>query len=146
MRHFDHDYVLDVIRRLSAIKPDAKPAWDVLTRQGMIQHLADTVRFSMGKLGDLPDRSNWFSRKIIAPLILNGIVPIPRNLKTPDYARRSTQDDLETLHALLEEYLSLVQAGEFVPKRHPALGDLGVDGWAKLHLVHFEHHLKQFGM
>jgi oxepin-CoA hydrolase/3-oxo-5,6-dehydrosuberyl-CoA semialdehyde dehydrogenase len=146
MRNFDHDYVEEVIRRLGRITPDAKPAWGKLTRQGMIQHLADSVRYSMGRLGDVPDRSNWVLRKVIAPLILNEIIRLPRNLPAPPYPKRAAQDDLETLHALLEEYLGLVQAGEFAPKRNSALGDIGVDGWAKMHLVHFEHHMRQFGV
>lgn len=144
MRPFDHDYVDEVIRRLGRLRPDAKPAWGTLTPPGMVQHLADSMRFSLGRAGDLPDQSNWFSRNLVAPLILNGIVRIPKNMKAPGYPKRSANDDIETLHALLEEYLGLVQAGELVPHRHPALGDLGVDGWAKLHYVHFEHHLRQF--
>ena len=54
--------------------------------------------------------------------------------------------DTETLHAVLETYLELVQAGELVPRAHPVFGDIGVDGWANLHIAHFEHHLKQFGV
>ena len=146
MRHFDHDYVEDFMKRLAKIPPDAKPRWGKMTPRAMVQHLADTVRFSMGKAGDVPDRSNAFSRRIVAPLILNGIVPIPKNLKAPPYPKGSSQDDIETLHAILDEYLGLVQAGGLAPKRHPVLGDLGVDGWAKMHYRHFEHHLKQFGV
>jgi hypothetical protein len=146
MRHFDHDYVTNVIARLGKIRPDATPAWGRLTPRGMIQHLADAVRYSMGKGDDLPDASTWFTRNVAAPLILNGIIRIPRNAKEPGYTSRGGRDDLESLHAILEEYLGLVQAGEFEARRNPVLGDIGVDGWARLHMVHFEHHLRQFGV
>lgn len=146
MRYFDHDYVEDFIKRLGRISPDATPRWGTLTRQGMIQHIADTIRYSMGRAGDMPDIGNAFMRRIVAPLILNGVVPMPRNIKAPPYPTRPSLDDAETLHAMLDEYLGLVQAGEFTPKPHPVFGEIGIDGWAKMHYRHFEHHLKQFGV
>ncbi|MBI4558849.1 MAG: DUF1569 domain-containing protein [Candidatus Hydrogenedentes bacterium] len=30
------------------------------------------------------------------------------------------------------------------PEPHPYFGDIGIDGWSKLHVRHFEHHLRQF--
>lgn len=148
MKDFDHDFVTEAVARLGGIEPDAKPAWGVLTRQGLYHHLADIVRFSMGKGGRMPDTSNWIMRRIVGPLTMNGVMRIPKNLKTPmaTGAPPSVQDDLETLHAVLEEYLNLVQAGELNPRPHPAFGDIGVDGWAKMHVVHFEHHMRQFGV
>jgi len=146
MRHFDHDYVVEVIQRLGAIKPAAKPQWGTLTPQELIQHLGDSVRSSMGRAGAVNDRSNLIMRKIVAPLILNEIIRIPKNVKAPAHSMRSAHDDIETLQALLEEYLGLVQADELKPEPHPAFGNIGVDGWAKMHFVHFEHHFRQFGV
>ena len=148
LSHFDHDYVEDLIVRLQRIPADAKPEWGKLDRDKLIAHLINTVRYSMGRLGALPDYGNWFTKRILAPLVMNGIVPLKKNVKVPGAVPRSrsaTPEDLETLHALLEEYLQLVQADELSPPPHPFFGDLGVDGWAKMHLAHFKHHLKQFG-
>lgn len=148
MVHFDHDFVVEVIGRFQRVKSDAKPRWGALTADRMVAHLIDSVRYSMGKAGNLPDRSNWFTRRVLGPLILRGIVRIPRNVKgsTLDgFSTPAAQADVETLHAVLEDYLSLVQAGELEPKPHPVFGAIGVDGWARLHVLHFEHHLRQFG-
>ena len=145
--HFDHDYLAEVMVRLQRLKPDAKPLWGTLTTARMIAHLIDSVRYSMGKAGDLPDKSNWFSRRILAPLVMRGIVKIPKNAKgaSPDGpVTPPSHADLETLHAILEDYLALVQAGELEPKPHPLFGEVGVDGWDRLHVLHFEHHLRQF--
>ncbi|MDX9972182.1 MAG: DUF1569 domain-containing protein [FCB group bacterium] len=145
MPAFDHNYVEDLIDRLGSIPAGAKPAWGALDRDRLIAHLITTVRYSMGRLGTMPDRGNWFTKRVLAPLIVNGIIPIKKNVKVPGATPRATgRDDLETLHALLEEYLQLVQADELTPPPHPFFGDLGVDGWAKMHLAHFKHHLKQF--
>lgn len=145
MKHFDQQYAADVIRRLAAIRPESKPQWGRMTRAELIQHLGDSVRYSMGRAGVVQDQSNWLMQYIAGPLILNGIVPLPKNIKRPEAPMRPAQDDIETLQALLEEYLGLVQAGELEPPRHPVFGNIGVDDWAKMHAVHFEHHLRQFG-
>ena len=120
-----------------------------MTPGQMIGHLAFWVRYAMGRGPEVPFFGNWLTVRVVAPLIMNGWLPIPRNLKAPK-TKSAVPDtapaDTETLHAVLETYLQYVQAGEFVPRTHPAFGDIGVDGWAKVHVRHFEHHLKQFGV
>ncbi len=148
MRTFDHDYANEVITRLNRIKPDAKPQWGAMSPAHMIGHLAFWVRYSMGKGDEFPFAGNWLTKKIVGTITLTGWLPVPRNLKlerrvpVPD----APPADTETLHAVLETYLGLVQSGELTPYCHPFFGDIGVDGWAKMHVVHFEHHLKQFGV
>ncbi len=151
MRHLDTDYVEEVIARIESIPEDAAPRWGTMRKAELIEHLVWVVRHSMGRSQQARHMGNWFTRYLIAPLVLHGIVPIPKNLKTPKKlaARGVTlreHGDLETLHALLEEYCNLVQADELRPALHPVFGDIGVDGWDRLHVRHFEHHLKQFGV
>lgn len=145
MSLFDHDYVAEVVRRLGQLGPDAQPSWGSFTRADLVRHLAAAIRFSMGKGRPVEDRSTWWRRNVVAPLIMRGVLRLPRNVTFPQMnAAVREQDDLETLHALLEDYLNLVQADELRPAIHPHFGDIGVDGWARLHVVHFEHHLRQF--
>lgn len=146
MRPLDHDYVNDVVARLGRLRPDAKPAWGNMTPERMLGHLVVIVRYSMGRGKPMPARGNWFVRRIVGPLIINGIVRMPRNVRGPATADTPSTGDTETLHAVLEEYLTLVESGDLDPPPHPFFGDIGVDGWAKLHVVHFEHHLRQFGV
>ncbi len=148
MRAFDHDYVNELVARLGALRRDAKPAWGAMTPEQMVGHLIETVRYVMGREPDVPFIGNWFTRTLLAPLILNGIIPIPKNVKAPRPNSEAPlpTGDVETLHATLEDYLSLAQTGDLHPSHHPVFGDIGVDGWAKMHVRHFEHHLKQFGL
>lgn len=150
MRHLDIDYVEEIIVRLRAIPGDAVPRWGELRKPGLVEHLVWSVRHSMGRSQQVRYAGTWFTSHVMRPLLLHGIIRIPRNLKVPpELAARGVtlreHGDLETLHALLEEYLNLVQADELRPAMHPVLGVLGVDGWDRLHVLHFEHHLKQFG-
>lgn len=147
MAHFDNDFVERIIQRLDSIPPDHTPHWGQLRKDSLIEHLIWAVRHSMSKSTRVPFMGNWFTVNILGPLYLRGFVPTPKNLqfKGSQTALRET-GDLETLHALLEEYLNLVQADELHPGTHPLFGEIGVDGWDRLHLIHFEHHCKQFGV
>lgn len=146
MRAFDHDYVNELVARLGALQPDARPAWGTLTPDQMVGHLIETVRYTMGREPDVPFVGNWFMRTVVGPLIMNGIIPIPKNVKAPRPNPNAPwpTGDVETLHAALEDYLNLAQTGDLHPPYHPVFGEIGVDGWAKMHVRHFEHHLKQF--
>jgi hypothetical protein len=149
MRHFDHDFVRDLLVRLGGISPAERPRWGSLTRDRLIGHLAAALRYSMGRAGKAPRRDTWLIRRVVAPLFLSGILRMPRNLKSPfEHLENKgvSTGDLETLHALLEDYLRLAETGELSPEPHPVFGDIGVDGWARLHVLHFEHHLRQFGV
>ncbi len=149
MRHLDADFVEEIIERLGKIPEDGVPAWGELRRDSLMEHLIWAVRHSMGRSGQMPFIGNWFSTHILRRLYLGGLMPTPKNLRFPGHfaAQGITlreHGDLETLHALLEEYLNLVQADELIPAPHPFFGDLGVDGWDRMHVRHFGHHLRQF--
>ncbi|HIJ65110.1 MAG TPA: DUF1569 domain-containing protein [Candidatus Hydrogenedentes bacterium] len=143
---FDHDFADDVVGRLEALPQDATPAWGAMTRAEMIGHLTDAIAYSMGRGPRRRVRGNWFTRRVLAPLLLNGLIPFPKNAPNPLRAPGAVarQGDTETLGAVLEDYLAQVHTGEFEPAPHPLFGDIGIDGWSRLHVRHFEHHLRQF--
>jgi len=150
-RHLDTDYVNEFMARLGRIPSDAKPAWGKLDRQGLVEHFIWVVRHSMGRSKTVPYFGNWVSHNIVGPIFLSGWLPFPKNIQFPRWLQETgfngrEPGDEETLHALLEEYLNLVQADELTPGLHPAFGNIGVDGWDRLHVLHFEHHFKQFGV
>jgi hypothetical protein len=149
MQHLDNDYVEELVERLYAIPGDAVPKWGKLRKDALIRHLIWALRHSMGRSQKVPYVGNWFTEKVVGPVIIHGWVPMPHNIQLPRHLRDSgvvpeEPGDLETFHAMLEEYLNLVQADELTPARHPAFGEIGVDGWDRVHVLHFEHHLKQF--
>ncbi len=151
MGHLDADYVAEVIRRLERIPHDGAPAWGALRKDTLIEHLVWCVSHAMGRSAKVPRAGNRVIAAVMGPLALRGWLPLswtarlPRSLRTQGIETREP-GDLETLHALLEEYLTLVQADELTPAPHPCFGRIGVDGWDRLHVLHFEHHLRQFGV
>lgn len=148
MRHFDSDYVREVVARVNRIAPDAKPRWGTMTAAVMIRHLIGSVKYSMGRLPYQQTHRRRVAEWVVRPLLLHGWLAMPKNIHVERQGLKTftAPGDVETLHALLEEYLGLVQADDLAPPPHPVLGILSVDEWARLHYVHFEHHLKQFGV
>lgn len=151
MKHLDAEYVEDLVRRLNRIQPNDVPRWGQLRRDSLIEHFLWVVLHSMGRSHKVPHTGNWFTRRILGPLFIRGLIPIPRNLQLPKALRNQGVEmrepgDLESLHALLKEYLNLVQADELKPGPHPAFGDISIDDWEQIHLQHFEYHLNQFGV
>ena len=150
MQHFDIDFVNDVLKRLEKLPPSAQPRWGELRRDTLIEHFIWVIRHAMGRSRQVPYFGNWFTCRIVGPLYLRGWLPTPKNLKFPK--RLAAQGvtgrepgDLIALRALLEEYLNLAQADELTPAPHPIFGNIGVDGWDRLHVRHFRYHLDQFG-
>ncbi|MCK5862883.1 MAG: DUF1569 domain-containing protein [Candidatus Hydrogenedentes bacterium] len=151
MQHFDSDYSEEIINRLQNIPPDAVPIWGTMTRDDLVEHFIWVLHHAMGRSTCVPDCSNWFSRSVTQRLVVHEFLHIPRGIQLPSEltSRGITlqeSGDLETLHAIIEEYLYCVQADELEPASHPFFGPLDVDGWDRLHVRHFEHHLKQFGV
>ena len=151
MQHFDGDYVSQLMTRLRAIPGDAVPKWGQLRRDTLIEHLTWALKHAMGRSRQIPFYGNFLTTRIVGPLFIAGFLPIPRNMKFPakvmsQGATLREPGDLESFGALAEEYLALVQAGELDPAPHQAFGHIGVDGWDQVHVRHFEHHLRQFGV
>lgn len=151
MQHLDTDYVDRLIQRLGSVPVNAVPRWGLLRRDTLIEHLVWSIRHAMGRSRKVPFFGNALTRTVLKPIFLRTPLPLPRNLHLPRHftdqgiTLRDT-GDLETLHALLEEYLGLVQADEIEPAPHPVFGPMSIDDWDRFHLRHFEHHCKQFGV
>lgn len=149
MQHFDSDYAECLCARIDTIPPDKTPRWGKLRRAGLIEHFIWSLKHAMGKSTKVPDCSTWFTRTIAKSLLIKGYLPIPRNVTLPEQLesqgiQMSESGDMETLQALMEEYLRRVQDDELVPYPHPFLGKMNIDEWDQFHVLHFEHHLRQF--
>ncbi len=138
MPTFDHDYAESLIKRLRAPLPS------ITQRAHLAHHFTRTLQYSRG-LGPLvPDRSSWFSRSLLKPLVLMKLLPVIEVLTDNFENLRFFADESTAIDHLAEElhlYLALVQADEITPAVHPHLGPFSIDDWARWHVAHFEHHL-----
>jgi hypothetical protein len=146
MRPFDQAFIDDTISRYGKLPTDAKPKWGSMSPPQLFAHLTTAIRYSSGKEELTPDEGGFFGHWIAAPLILNGIIKIPKGQKGPAmYDTAAPEGDLETLRAELEELLAKLD-GDFQAPIHPYFGEIGNDGWTQLHVIHVDHHGRQFGV
>jgi len=109
-------------------------------------HLLTAIGYPLGRVPQTPDEGGFFGHWIAAPLILNGIIKIPQNQPAPSmYAAAPPSASVEEVAQVLEDYLAAQAKPDFAPPPHPFFGNIGPRGWSKLHIVHLEHHLRQFG-
>jgi hypothetical protein len=146
IRAFDRAFVDEAMAEFEALKPDQEPEWGSMRPPQLFAHLITAVRYGLGKEEESPPEGSFLIRRILAPLLLAGVMKLPKNVDKPKmYDAEAPQGTPEELRAEMEEHLSRLSDGTLNPPPHPALGDLGPDGWSKLHVIHFEHHLRQFG-
>ena len=150
MPDFDHAFLEETMTRIANIPAEKKPVWGSMNRDQMIGHLTAVFHYTLGLGPEMPDMSTWFSRNVLRHLLLSGVVRIPKNVRAPRPTGAPSgpppEGDATILLSTMEEYLARAQAGDLDPPPHPFFCDLGVDGWARFHCRHVDHHLRQFGV
>lgn len=147
VREFDRDFADEIIQRLKALPPDRAPLWGKMRATELVPHLTSAMLYSMGRRGTRPFKGNWLTRRIIGPLVLGGWIPILKNVNLgPAAAPDAMHYSIADLQAVLTDYLAAVETGALKTEPHQMFGDIGIDGWARMHVRHFEHHFKQFDL
>lgn len=151
MPRLDRDYAREVVGRAERIAPDQKPAWGKMTPAQLRGHLVQVLRYTAGDIEiDMPDRGTWMTKRLFRPLVLRGIVAIPKNVRLPKPKGMKERPPMaegtaEELQAALDSFLEKQEAGTLPSRLHPFFGVLSPAQWSQFHVRHIEHHLKQFG-
>ena len=144
---YNRTFVDDAVERMSKIDDDTKPLWGSMSAGQMRAHLQTALRYSLGKEKESPDESTFMVKYILCPILLSGLMKLPKNVARPAmYDAAAPTATLDEVKTELDEILGQVEKGAFEPPAHPSLGDLGPTRWGKLHNIHFDHHLRQFGV
>ena len=151
-RSFDERFALEVETALRGLAPDAAPKWGSMTPQDLVEHLLAALRYSLGEIPfDVPRQTSPWRGRILRWLILDGGVPMPRNVRFRGYdgdfvpLARVTGGIPELREALLK--VARAASGDVpAPASHPYFGPLTLDQWKRFHVRHIGHHLRQFGI
>jgi hypothetical protein len=147
MRAFDQRFIDDTLVACRRLSPNTVPQWGKMTAPEMFAHIMTSLRYSLGKERLIDNEGGLFGRFIAAPLILRGILKLPKNQPAPAmYAAAPPSATLEELEVELKSFLTFYNTPGFFPPPHPYFGDIQKEGWARLHIVHLDHHLRQFGV
>lgn len=152
MKTLDQPEVLrEVQTRLAQLQPSSARRWGKMTAHQAVLHLTDSLHAVTGERGmtiQAPPRpvqafQRWFA--------LSLPIPWPRGLKTApenDQTRGGTppQEFERDVRALLE--LAEAAAANRVRflEEHPLLGRMSTRDWQRWAYLHFDHHLRQFGV
>ena len=135
--------------RLNALTPQSQPQFGKLNTAGMVVHMRIVLELSLGEIVE-PDHSTFFSRTVVRFLVYN-VVPWPKGkVKVPEQFTPPPRGDLDAeRRALLATIGRFLAAEQREPGRktlHPMFGPMTLNYWQKAHGMHFDHHLKQFGV
>ncbi|HKP69228.1 MAG TPA: DUF1569 domain-containing protein [Pyrinomonadaceae bacterium] len=138
-----------LIQRINALTPDSKPVWGSMNVEQMLSHLVQSNE--MPFVSSVPDVSNWMSRNVLRPLVVN-VLPVPKNVKTGpelnqqekgrvpvgfEADRASAAESINKLGTIAEDHRCL---------DHPFFGPMSAKEWGLMAHKHMDHHLKQFGV
>jgi hypothetical protein len=116
----------------------------------MLRHLEVTFRVSLGS-EPCPDLSNVLLRAAPVRWLVINVLPLPKGvMKAPAAMTPEPMVGFEeTRSALLAHMNAFIEAVEAEPDRRtldPWLGMITLREWGKIHHVHLDHHLGQFGV
>ncbi|MBI1291816.1 hypothetical protein GC173_11320 [bacterium] len=137
-------------RRIHRLRPEMTAKFGSMTVHRMVAHLEATFRVSVGTAA-CEDLSNVFLRSRPIRWLAINVLPLPKGvIKAPASITPEPTTDFEgSRKALLEQLTNFVEAAEAEPDRRtldPWLGMITLREWSKVHSIHLDHHLGQFGV
>ena len=136
--------------RLSRLTPETPRQWGTMDLPLMLRHLTFAVEMSLGEQA-VPDRSVPLVRDLLFAFAFRWFTNWPKGrLKAPAYTVPPPQGDVDAERAaLVDRMWRFVDLLEREPDRRamsPGLGAIPLTKWSRVHGVHFDHHLRQFGV
>ncbi len=137
-------------RRIASLQPDSQRRWGKMDAARMLRHLTFTTDMSLGTV-DVKPFTAALVRPIIYLVFFNLFTNWPKGrIKAPDFVCPPAQGDFEFERGLLLARMrEFVDALERDPARttvNPGLGPCSMTKWSRVHGVHTDHHLRQFGV
>ncbi len=141
----DNDLIIDRINKLT---PESQALWGKMTVDQMLSHCQAPLDFAFGKT---PMKANFLMRllgKIVRNKILNSKEYQKNSPTAPAFIRKETYDFEAAKQGLIERINVFSEQGQEAIKttKHPFFGEMTYEEWSKMHTMHLDHHLRQFGV
>ena len=139
--------------RLERLHPEATPRWGSMTAQHMIEHLAEVVSFSNGKIqAELAIPYEKAERAKVRMLAPEWEMPkeftasfMPAE-SLPELKFSSLHEAIQALFSEMAEFYSFFARNPDATPLHPYFSNLDQGEWLTAHHKHFKHHFEQFGL
>ncbi len=148
-KDLNSDTVQRYVDRINEVKGDTSRLWGTMTSAQMMAHLKLSVQAGLEEI-PIEDHSNFLFRTL-RPVLFSGLIPMPkgRAQTAPEYkvAQCGTfEEEKQGLLDALDRFLEQCKNKPTVTPRHPLFGLMTIPQWQRGHGLHFEHHLRQFGV
>jgi hypothetical protein len=136
-------------KRVCAIAPAAARRWGTLSLAQMFAHLRITFEISLEERAAKDESRPWLL-PVLWVLLFRLWTDWPKGkIKASPQFLDDSANDVELERALLLESMRrFVQRSESDPGHmalEPMLGRVSLESWQRIHGVHTDHHLRQFG-
>lgn len=144
-------FKVDYISLLQQLKGDEKGSWGVLSAQGMVEHMSESIAVaSLRIVHALHTPIEQVERMKSFALSEKEFKPNTKNaLMTEEAAPLRNKNMDEAIKELKEEIAEFFKYYEHKPGSivtNPFFGDLNYDEWLHVLYKHATHHLKQFNL
>ena len=138
----------EVIERINKLTSESKAEWGKMNAAQMLSHCHGPIDVAFG---DLNLKANFFMQllgKIFKNKILNSAQFKKDSPTAPAFIRNEVCDFEQSKLGLIKRINKFSELGEKAIKttKHPFFGEMTLNEWDRLHVMHLEHHLKQFGI
>lgn len=137
---------------IASLPHNMSPLWGQMTLQHMVEHLADVVMASNGKIKvevKTPADKLEKTRRVM----LFSDRELVQNFKSPvlppepiPYRTAGMVDAINLLQKEIEGFEQHFANNKLKTEDHPYFGAMNYDEWVLFQNKHFTHHLKQFGL
>lgn len=149
-RNLDLQSLDHFAKRIARLAPDTQRRWGKMDVNRMLRHLTFTIDMSLGNV-EVKPFTPAFARPLIYLVLFNWFTTWPKGkIKAPDFVCPPAEGDFGFERSLvLQRAREFVDALERDPRRvtmNPGLGPCSMTKWSRVHGVHNDHHLRQFGV
>jgi hypothetical protein len=136
-----------VLGRTNKLSPSSQAQWGKMDAAQMMAHVTKILELSTSN----EKRSQIFIGRLLGPSGKREIFSkgMPKNSATGPAFKitepKDFQKEKERLHQCLEKIWQGGEAG-LSKQPHPFFGKLTPSEWSRLHYLHVDHHLRQFGV
>jgi hypothetical protein len=145
---FDKTTAEQIKQRIEKLTPETQRLWGKMTAAQMLAHCSAAMEVS---LGDKTMRQVWIGKLIgrrVKKRLLSG-KPMGKNMPTDKAYVVPDDRDLDFERRRLVGFIDRFQTGgpEGCAKGpHSFFGKMTPEEWSALNCIHFDHHLRQFGV
>jgi len=140
-------------KHLQRLQEDTRPLWGTMTAQHMVEHLAETIKFSNGKKAvelAIPfEKAERAKTRMLAPEWT-----MPRAFKAafipkeglPELQFSSLTTAIDALFSEIDDFYTFFALDPDATPTHAYFSNLNKPEWEVSHHKHLAHHFEQFEM